>query len=156
MKLISKVFMRWKNWREFKSHESMNLREEDWLKIRTLLMNSRPEFRNFRMKSIVWMIRPSHVPSQPALLPSPYPGGFNPWISNVTEDTLPHVTSERRQTPDTTLDPRCQSGPSAWYSVIPSEGRFSKDYGADQKKTADLGSFTLTNSSHQQHVLVGR
>ena len=37
---------------------------------------------------------------------SPYPGGFNPWISNVTEDTSPHVTSER-QNPDT-LDPRCQ------------------------------------------------
>ena len=27
---------------------------------------------------------------------SPYSGGFNPWISNVTEDTLPHVTSERQ------------------------------------------------------------
>ena len=24
-----------------------------------------------------------------------YPGGFNPWIPNVTEDTSPHVTSER-------------------------------------------------------------
>ena len=23
---------------------------------------------------------------------SPYPGGFNPWNSNVTEDTSPHVT----------------------------------------------------------------
>ena len=30
---------------------------------------------------------------------SPYPGGFNPWISNVSEHTSPHVTSER-QTPD--------------------------------------------------------
>ena len=27
VKLISKVFMRWKNWREFKNYESMNLRE---------------------------------------------------------------------------------------------------------------------------------
>ena len=50
--------------------------------------NSRPKFRNYRMKSIVWMTReilkdaesvrcgPSLVPSQPALLP-PYrdPGG---------------------------------------------------------------------------------
>ena len=26
---------------------------------------------------------------------NPYPGGFNPWIPNVTEDTSPHVTSER-------------------------------------------------------------
>ena len=38
-----------------------------------------------------------------------HPGGFNPGISNVTEDTSPHVTSES-QNPDTTLDPRCQSG----------------------------------------------
>ena len=64
---------------------------------------------------------------------SPYPGGFNPWIPNVTEDTSPHVTSER-QTPDTTLDPRCQSGPSARNSFDPNEGRFSKDYGADQQR----------------------
>ena len=34
---------------------------------------------------------------------SPYPGGFNPWISNVMEHTSPHVTSER-QNPDTALD----------------------------------------------------
>ena len=57
VKLVSKVFMRWKNWREFKSNESMNFRKEDWSKIRTLLMNSRQEFRNYRMKSIVWMTR---------------------------------------------------------------------------------------------------
>ena len=43
----------------------------------------------------------------PASSSSPYPGGLNPWISNVTEDTSPHVTSERRN-PDTALDPRCQ------------------------------------------------
>ena len=57
VKLVSKVFMRWKNGREFKNYESMNFREEDRLKIKTLLMNSRPEFRIYRMKLIVWMIR---------------------------------------------------------------------------------------------------
>ena len=62
---------------------------------------------------------------------SPYPGGFNPWISNVTEDTSPHVTSES-QTP--VQDQRCQSAPSARNAVVPSEGRFSKDYGADQQR----------------------
>ena len=61
------------------------------------------------------------------------PGGNNPWISNVTEDTSPYVTSER-QNPDTILDPRCQSGPSARNSFDPSEGRFSEDYGADQQR----------------------
>ena len=69
----------------------------------------------------------------PASSSSPYPEGFNPWISNVSEHTSPHVTSGR-QTPDTTLDPRCQSGPSARNSFDPSEGRFSKDYRADQQR----------------------
>ena len=66
---------------------------------------------------------------------TPYPPGqgFNPWISNVSQHTSPHVTSERK-TPDTTLDPRCQSGPSARNSIDPGEGRFSKDYGADQQR----------------------
>ena len=173
VKLISKVFMKWKNWREFKSYESMNFREEDWSKIRTLLMNSRPEFRNYRMKSVVWMIREilkmlsqhakdyptfpvnrcyfhfivilrnyeadTHaisgnvVVNPPASSSSLSPGGFNPWIPNVTEHISPHVTSER-QIPDTALDPRCQSGPSARNSFDPNEDRFSKDYGADQQR----------------------
>ena len=55
--------------------------------------------------------------------------GFNPWISNVSEHTSPHVTSERQA-----LDPRCQSGPSAGNSFDPKEWRFSKDYGADQQR----------------------
>ena len=51
----------------------------------------------------------------------------------MSEHTSPHVMSER-QTPDTTLDPRCQSGPSARNSFDPSEGRSSKNYGADQRR----------------------
>ena len=39
-----------------------------------------------------------------------YPGGFNPWISNVSEHTSPHAMRER-QTP--VQDQRCQSVPSA-------------------------------------------
>ena len=69
----------------------------------------------------------------PASSSSPYLGGFNPWISNVTEDASPHATSER-QNPNTTLDPRRQPGPSARNSFGPNEGRFSKDYGADQQR----------------------
>ena len=62
---------------------------------------------------------------------APYPQESNPWISNVSEHTSPHVMNER-QTP--TLDPRCQSGPSARNSFNPSEGRFSKNYRADQQR----------------------
>ena len=124
---------------------------------------------------------PSHVPSQPALLPpyrdpggllsrnnqppdiwnsqslsgnvfanprasssSPFPGGFNPWISNITEDTpvlastgQPVICGER-QIPHTVLTPRFQPGPSAGNSFDPKEGRFSKNSGA-ATKTADFG-----------------
>ena len=85
---------------------------------------------------------------------SPYPGGLNPWVSNVTEDTSPHVTSER-QNPDTTLDPRWQSGPSAGNSFDPNEGRFSKDYGADQQKL-QISELHFDKFHTQQHLLVGR
>ena len=76
---------------------------------------------------------------------SPCPGEFNPWISNVTEDT-PVLTSTKRpltcgesQLPDTILTPRLQTGPSARNSFDPKEGRFSNNYGGRPTKTADLG-----------------
>ena len=50
---------------------------------------------------------------------APYPQESNLCISDVSEHTSPNVTSERH-TPDTTLDPRCQSGPSARNSFDPS------------------------------------
>ena len=90
----------------------------------------------------------------PASSSSPYPGGFNLWISNVTEDTSPHVTSER-QNPVTVLDPRCQSGPSARNSFDPSEGGFSKNCGANQHRL-QISELTLTNSLLQQHPLAGK
>ena len=70
----------------------------------------------------------------PASSSSPYPGGFNPWISNVTEDTSPHVTSESSKPRHNFWNPRCQSGPSARNSFDPKEARSSKDYGADQQR----------------------
>ena len=62
---------------------------------------------------------------------APYPQELNPRSSNVSEHTSPHVMSER-QTP--VQDQRCQSGPSARNSFDRSEGRFSKNYGADQQR----------------------
>ena len=70
---------------------------------------------------------------------SPYSGGFNPWTSVTSERTSPHVTSEL-QTPDTTLDPRFQPGPSARNSCDPEEGRFFKGLWSRPTKTADFGS----------------
>ena len=68
----------------------------------------------------------------PASSSSPYPQGFNPWISNVSEHTSPHVTSEPH-TPNTALDHRCQSGPSARNSFILSGRDSSNNYGTDQQ-----------------------
>ena len=62
---------------------------------------------------------------------APYHQESNPWISNVSEHTSPHVMSESQTS---ALDPRCQSGPSARKSFVPSERRFSKNYGADQQR----------------------
>ena len=62
---------------------------------------------------------------------APNPQESNPWISIVSEHTSPHVMSES-QTP--AQDQRCQSGPSARNSVLPREGVFSKNYGADQQR----------------------
>ena len=68
---------------------------------------------------------------------APYPQESNPWSSNVSEHTSPHVMSES-QTP--TQDQRCQSGPSARNSVITSEGGFFKELWSRPTTTADFGS----------------
>ena len=60
-----------------------------------------------------------------------YPQESNPWVSNVSEHTPPHVMSES-QTP--VQDQRYQSGPSARNSFVPSEGDSSKNYEADQQR----------------------
>ena len=62
---------------------------------------------------------------------APCPQESDPWISNVSEHISPHVMSES-QTP--VQDQRCQSRPSARNSVIPSEGGFSQNHGADQQR----------------------
>ena len=52
---------------------------------------------------------------------APYPQESNPWVSNVSEHTSPHVIGESQTLAQ---DQRCQSGPPARISVIPSEGQF--------------------------------
>ena len=83
---------------------------------------------------------------------APYPQKSNPWISNVSEHTSPHVMSES-QTP--ALEPRCQSGPSARNSFNLSEGKFSNNYGSDQQRLQILDPH-FDKFLTQQHSLVGR
>ena len=64
---------------------------------------------------------------------APYPQELNPWSSHMSEQIHSSPTGKNEtQTP--VQDQRCQSGPSAKNSVIPSEGDSSKNYGADQQR----------------------
>ena len=76
--------------------------------------------RNDRLP-VVWDshgVSGNAVVNPTASLSSPYPQGINPWISKVSEHTSPHAMSEH-QTPNTTLNPRYQSGPSARKFIQP-------------------------------------
>ena len=55
--LVLEKFMKWKNWRGPMSCELMNFRGEHWSNIKTQSMSSRPRYRNFKMRSIVWMMQ---------------------------------------------------------------------------------------------------
>ena len=54
------VSTRWRNWSDFKA-QRLNIRDfrwkKNWSKFEILSLISLPRFRNYRMKSIVWMIR---------------------------------------------------------------------------------------------------
>ena len=83
---------------------------------------------------------------------APYPQELNPWISNVSEHTSPHVMSES-QTP--AQDQRCQSGPSARNSFV----LVREDFQRIMEQTNNDCGFQiliLTNSPRQQRSLVGR
>ena len=62
-----------------------------------------------------------------------YPQELNPWSSGISEP-IHSSTVEKSERQTQVQDQRCQSGPSARNSFVPSEGRFSKNYGADQQR----------------------
>ena len=64
---------------------------------------------------------------------APYHQELNQWNSSI-EEPLHSSTVEKSERPEQNQDLRCQSGPSAKSSVIPSEGDSSKNYGADQQR----------------------
>ena len=64
---------------------------------------------------------------------APYPQELNPWSSG-REEPIHSSTVEKSEKQTPIQDQRCQSGPSAKSSVIPSEGDSLKDYGADQQR----------------------
>ena len=64
---------------------------------------------------------------------APYPQELNQWRSHMSEQ-IHSSTAENDENQTPVQDQRCQSGPSARSSVIPSEGDSSKNYGADQQR----------------------
>ena len=64
---------------------------------------------------------------------APYPQEMNPWISGTSEP-IHSSTAEKNENQTPVQHQRCQSGPSAKNSFIPSEGVSSKNYGADQQR----------------------
>ena len=71
--------------------------------------------------------------SPPASSSAPYPQELNQWNSS-TEEPLHSSIEEKSERPEQNQDQRCQSGPLARNSAIPSEGDFSMNYGAEQQR----------------------
>ena len=64
---------------------------------------------------------------------APYPQEFNPWSSRISEP-IHSSTAEKIENETPVQDQRCLFGQSAENSVIPCEGDFSKNFGADQQR----------------------
>ena len=62
-----------------------------------------------------------------------YPQELSPWSSG-REEPIHSSTVEKSEKQTPVQDQRCQPGPSAKSSVIPSEGGFSKNCGAGQQR----------------------
>ena len=85
---------------------------------------------------------------------APYPQELNPWSSGRVQ-TIRSSTAEKNGNKTPVQDQRCQSGPSAKSSVIPSEGDSSKNYGQTNNDCRSQ-IFISTNSPRQQNLLAGR
>ena len=85
---------------------------------------------------------------------APYPLEWNPWSSGMSEP-IHSSTAEKNLNRTPVQDQRCQSGPSAKNSVIPSEGDSSNNYGADQQRL-QISDLHFDKFPHQQPLLAGR
>ena len=122
-----------------------------WRNVKPLCRNAEPQRR--AAKHLGHMVfREKFFANPTASSSAPYPQELNPWISHVSEHTLPHVMSES-QTP--VQDQKFQSGPSARNSVIPFEGDSSKNYRVD-KQRLQISDHHFDKYPHQQRLLVGR
>ena len=85
---------------------------------------------------------------------APYPQELNPWSSGRAEP-IHSSTADQNENRTPVQDQRCQSGPSAKNSVIPSEGTLQRIM-EQTNNDCRFQIFISTNSLHQQPLLVGR
>ena len=64
---------------------------------------------------------------------APFPQELNPWSSHMSEP-IRSSQAGKNENQTQVQEQRCQFGPSAKNSFIPSEGDSSKNYGADQQR----------------------
>ena len=76
---------------------------------------------------------------------APCPQELNPWSSGISEP-VHSSTAEKNENQTPAQDQRCQSGPSAKNSVVPSEGDSSKKIRRQTNKDCSSQIFILTNS----------
>ena len=102
-----------------------------WRNAKPFYRNAEPQKWAAKHLEHTWYIGKRCCKSS-SVFSAPYPQELNPWSSHISEQI--HSSQARKSENQTPVqDKRCQSGLSARNSVVPSEGGFSKNYGADQQ-----------------------
>ena len=104
-----------------------------WRNVGTLFRIAELQRRAAKHLGHTWFFGKRFFADPHASSSAPYPQELNQWNSS-TEEPLHSSTVEKSERPAQNQDLRCQSGPSAKDSVIPSEGDSFKKYGADQQR----------------------
>ena len=137
VKLMRKVWMKWKNWSDFRVLHSTQLQEEDWSKTNILSLNSLVRYRTCKMKLINCIndsrdfqdtesVRSghSHVTSQPVSFPPhPVPCGLR--SRSLLEDVWSDLCywSAQELNPGKCRGTRnCSSGANFWDDVWTDRG----------------------------------
>ena len=104
-----------------------------WRNAKPFNKNAEPQRRAAKYISDTHGISGNVFANPVASCSAPYPQELNPWSSG-REETIHSSTVEKSEKQTPVQDLRCQSGPSVKSSVIPGEGDYSKNYGADQQR----------------------
>ena len=104
----------------------------DYVTPDTFYRNAEPQRRAAKHLGHTWYIGKRFV-YPTASSSTPYPHELNPWSSGRAEP-IHSSTAEKNGNQTQVQDQKCQSARSARNSFVPSEGRSSNNYGADQQR----------------------